>query len=471
MSARSWYSSRLMFAWLTIGYGIIHFLVAMWVGSILQQMFPGTTPIESIVITNDGEALIQAYAPNYANVQFRRLDGSVVTERSGLGKSFLQPTSYIWLTPTQSSATWNSRVTGLYDFQKPSTYWYLIALPDRRSTAYLVGFDRLSQRRVGYIGLDGFSLMEPTIEQSFPLPDGPFLGFQGIIASGQATGPYEPASDSMELQTAPMANAGLDVVWILSRGSIYEIQLGVRTVKKVLDNHPELRFLVQGLVSRDEKNFLQLLARTTDGLLTIDPKTGETQFAALEHPPIGFNEVLYEVPKHGRVIVQSNRTSGHGPKQDVRVIWMDQDGRLTRQQDTETFKYAAPLERYFNWSISICCPIPLVSVGACVCAPAFLPPEANLTYLDRSWKLLNELKFWIMSTLILGLASGWCCRRRQRDVFGVTNWFWPILVGSCGLFGWIGYICVFPLPAWLPGGTWLPSKPEPARPQAVEIYV
>src|SRR5207253_617026 len=104
--------------------------------------------------------------------------------------------------------------------------------------------------------------------------------------------------ESMELQIAPMANAGLDFVWVLSRGSIYEVQFGARTVRKVLDNHPELRFLVQGLVVRDEKNYLQLLARTTEGLLTIDPKTSETQFAALDAPPIGFNELIYQVPKH-----------------------------------------------------------------------------------------------------------------------------------------------------------------------------
>lgn len=471
MTSRSWFQSLLMFAWLTIGYGLIQFIVAMWAGSILERIFPSTTPNESIVITNEGDALIQSYALNYTSVQIRRLDGSAVTERTGLGKTFVQPTSYIYLTPNQNYVTWNSRMTGFYDYQKPSTYWYFVVPPDRQQTAFLVGFDRLSQRRVGYIGLDGFSLQEPTIEQSFPLPDGGFQGFRGLVATGQPTGPYEPYAESMELQSAPMANAGLDVVWILSRGTIFEVQLGARTVKKVLDNHPDLRFLVQGLVTRNEKNYLQLLARTTVGLLTIDPKTGETHFAALDSPPIGFNETIYEVPKHGRVIVQSDRNPGHGPKQQVKVIWMDDDGRMVREADTEIFRYVTPLQRYFDWSISASCPIPLISVGASICAPAFLPPEPNMTYLDHSWKMFNDLKLWVSTSVIAGLISGWYCRRRQRDVFGVTNWFWPILVGICGLFGWIGYICVFPLPARLSGGTWLPSKPEPARPQGVEIYV
>jgi len=460
-----------MFAWLTIGYGVIQFIVAMWAGSILDQIFPSTTPNESIVITNDGEALIQSYALNYSSVQIRRLDGTPVSERAGLGKSFVQPTSYIYLAPNEIPVNWNSRVTSFYDFQKPSTYWYFTIVPGHEKTAFFVGFDRLSRRRVGYIGLDGFSQQEPTMNQSFPLPEGGFQGLRGVIATGQATGPYEPYAESMELQTAPMANAGLDVVWILSRGSIYEVQLGARTVRKVLDNHPELRFLVQGLVTRDEKNYLQLLARTTEGLLTIDPKTSETHFAALESAPIGFNETIYQIPKHGRVIVQSDRHPGHGIKQQVNVIWMDDDGRMVRQADTEIFRYVPPLQQYFDWSVSASCPIPLVSVGAAFCAPAFMPPEPNLTYFGSCLKLFNDLKLWVMTSVIVGLISGWFCRRRQRDVFGVTNWFWPILVGICGLFGWIGYICVFPLPARLPGGTWLPSKPEPARSQGVEIYV
>jgi ABC-2 type transport system ATP-binding protein len=39
-----------------------------------------------------------------------------------------------------------------------------------------------------------------------------------------------------------------------------------------------------------------------------------------------------------------------------------------------------------------------------------------------------------------------------------------------GWFVWIGYCCVRPLPARLPGGRWMPSQPEPNRPIGTEVF-
>ena len=107
-----------------------------------------------------------------------------------------------------------------------------------------------------------------------------------------------------------------------------------------------------------------------------------------------------------------------------------------------------------------------------VIGPAVTPPEPGepVTYPARLFQFLSFVKIWIIVSVLVGLGTAWQVRRREVDVFQSSSWFWPILAGACGWFGWIGYSFVNPLPARLPNHQWLPAQPEPARPLGTEIF-
>jgi len=101
-------------------------------------------------------------------------------------------------------------------------------------------------------------------------------------------------------------------------------------------------------------------------------------------------------------------------------------------------------------------------------APSFM--SGSDSYEQRLRMAGAMLWGWVLLAVLVGIACGWACRRRERDVFGNTSWLWPVLVGLCGWFGWMAYICLRPLPARLPHGQWMPSQPDPGRPLGTEVF-
>ena len=63
-----------MFAFLTVGYGVVHVVVSTWAISVSQAIWPDSTPSEQLRVTDDGEVVILSYGRS--KVTFRKLDGT-----------------------------------------------------------------------------------------------------------------------------------------------------------------------------------------------------------------------------------------------------------------------------------------------------------------------------------------------------------------------------------------------------------
>ncbi len=473
---RSWPVSLLMFACLTVGYGVVHVVVSTWGISVSQAIWPDSTPLERLGITEDGEALIQSYSSN-SRVTFRKLDGTPVPETLGLFQKFASSATLQYLHQAEPRS-WNVRIASFHDYQKPATCWYLIVPPNRASTGYFVGYDQISRRLVGYVGVNGFSAQPPTVDQSFPINTSENYAFVGSVASTQTPSPYsysysaEPNGNGLDMQYVPVANAAADAVWIRSQGTIYEIRLGARTVRAMLENRSDLLQLAQTTIVRDRKSYLQLLGRTETGLLIIDPESGTAETVPLEPVPRHGYESFYELNGGSRILVHHTTSTRHGRShQHHRIFWLGEDGQTDRREElTLDFSYGLQLNP--NTAFSLACPSPVVAFGALFIAPAFMPEESpeTQTYSGRLMQFFADARGWFIVSLVTGILTGWACRRREREVFGSSNWLWPILVGACGWFGWMGYICLRPLPARLPHGQWLSAQPEPNRPLGTEIF-
>jgi hypothetical protein len=159
-----------------------------------------------------------------------------------------------------------------------------------------------------------------------------------------------------------------------------------------------------------------------------------------------------------------------GQPQLHQIQWINDDGTVERRAEWTSPDTTVSEPVGLGFSLGI--PAPLVSLGAWLTTP-FLPSslwKGKDTPLGRMGEFFFYFKVWLGTSLLIGIATGGACRLRERTVFGTSNWFWPILVGACGWFGWMGYICLRPLPARLPRGAWLPSRPEPAQPIDTEIF-
>ncbi len=471
--SRSSRDSLMMFAWLTIGYSIVHGIVAFWGITCLQTFFPTPQLHEWIRITQEGEPLIEVWSGERTKSGYRHLDGTM--QQDFIQRSFAAPLYLPKLTEPAEAISWNGRIAGFFDYQTPGTCWYLIAPPNSSSTAYFVGYDPKSRRIEGYIGLKGFLSEMPTIDESFPIHSSYQSSFaHAMTAAIQNSAGIEQFNEPDAewtkewIQTA----GGLpDHVWILSKGTVYEIRLRERAVHKLVENRPDMHSLTSFSIDREGKTLKRLALNGETELLIVEPQSGQSESVKLDPTSANSNLFFYQLKSGQRLLSYDVGRSVGNRTWTTHIKWLDAEGHVEREAEAKlNYKPPSPpldmgLAAYLGF------PSPLVAFGSWLATP-FLPEHTLVANspLGRIFEFFHHMKLWIGLSLLTGIATGWACRRRERDCFGSSSWFWPILVGACGWFGWMGYICLRPLPARLPRGQWLPAQPEPAQPLGTEIF-
>jgi hypothetical protein len=87
------------------------------------------------------------------------------------------------------------------------TDWFLLQFRKPRPRAYFVGYDRVSQQRVGYLGRAGFQFQEPTADQTFAINRVPREAWDSprvVVPSGTGQG-VTPAQYYYEGPPEPLA--------------------------------------------------------------------------------------------------------------------------------------------------------------------------------------------------------------------------------------------------------------------------
>ena len=471
---RSWLQSVLMYLWLTIGFAVIHHVIALWGIALLAFIAPNNQSYDMIQITKDGEVVVQTYANRNRDMAFRQVDGTPIANTLGIQKSFADVTHLADIEPGEP-ASWSRRIESFHDFQKPATSWYFIAEPGRNHTAYFVGYEPLSRRLIGYLGTKGFSPSRPSISESFPVQQSQHGAFYGRLIASQklynyATA-YEPNGEYFEREYIPLDNARPDDVWVLSNGTLYEIHLGDRSIKTVFTNRPEIKNVFRLTDKHGDTTSLQLVCRSENELLTVDPKSSEITSLPLASVPAGTSESMYQLANNRKVFAYAPIQGTLDHPENHRIIWVDSDGRIERELETKLHGYRS-VDTGLQTFAGVICPAPIVSLGSWFVAPFFMAKELleTQTYFERFSSFAQTFASWLVVSAAAGLLSGWACRRRELDVFGNQGWFWPILVGISGWFGWVGYACVRPLPARLANGIWMPKHPESTPLIGTEIF-
>jgi hypothetical protein len=462
------------FLQLTVGYAVVHFVLAMWAGTIIASVWTNSGLYESIQFQEDGEPLISRNSYDGTFREYRTLDGTAVSAPDAQRR--MASSTNVWTLLPGEPQSWQHRLTPFNDGQTPAAFWYLLAPPDAPGTAYFIGYDAASRRLIGYLGIQGFTTHTPSPTDSFHVRTNQHYPFQGIAASPQHqylyASPYEP--HYLDGNAANFANVPVDAAWLLAGDELYEVRLQSRTVKPLLTGRTGLRSLLRSQVKRDGHALLKLLVRTDTGVLSFDPGSQELREWPLDPAPLLASETFLELPDGGLTYMLTHRNDNTDQPAEHTFVWFDAAGEETRRATAQTSNLNTSTSgALMTAGMSISAPVPVVPLGLLTIGPWVSSPTefpGTTTVGERFQRLLLFVGGWLAVTVAIGIACGWACRRRERDVFHNPSWFWPILVGLCGWFGWLGYICTRPLPARLPHGHWLPSQPDPVTPLGTEIF-
>jgi hypothetical protein len=164
-------------ATLAIGFGTLWSVLVAWLGTAILEIWQGETrpPYESLVVRSDGTLLIQRNPRGYqSSWTYRDLKGQIqdTPERDDQIAALLmggEPEKPGFLSPRLD---WRSRLSVFLNEREPDVNWFFVHDGNPEDGAgYFVGYNRLSNRRVGFIGMSGF--------RAEPVPQADWIPMRG----------------------------------------------------------------------------------------------------------------------------------------------------------------------------------------------------------------------------------------------------------------------------------------------------
>jgi hypothetical protein len=159
---------------LATGFGTIWCVLVLWLGTAIEEAWRGGNlpPREDLVVTSDGTPLI---------VSTPRQNLSLATYRDRYGRVHATPDKdellpLVYLSGVQwppggvpAQAGWESRVRVFLDDREPAVNWFFVHDGKPQGSGYFVGYECVSNRRVGFIGEAGFRTDAPPAGERIPV--------------------------------------------------------------------------------------------------------------------------------------------------------------------------------------------------------------------------------------------------------------------------------------------------------------
>jgi hypothetical protein len=207
----------------------------IWLGTSMLQAWQGKSrpPRESLVVTVDGTPLIESMPlDNLSQVTYRDLNGRPhedVERKDQLSAIYLSspPRERSWLF---SQLDWQQRIRVFMDEREPAAIWYFIHDGLADGAGYFVGYERVSNRLIGYIGLSGL--------RADPVPPGdriPVLGAQVLTFSSWSSAPFWVNSGRMWVSRPNPWDVPPRLVHVPSANRLRVVDLSARTVTTVFE--------------------------------------------------------------------------------------------------------------------------------------------------------------------------------------------------------------------------------------------
>ncbi len=272
MTARK-FSLLRQLAWaatLAAGFGTLWFVLVLWLGTSIQETWQGGNrpPYESLLVRSDGTLLIESIRrENLSLVTYRDLQGQVqeVPARDDQLPAVSMSGEHPKSGDFSSQLGWGSRLMSFVDEQEPTVNWYFVHDGKPDGAGYFVGYERTSNRRVGFLGMSGF--------RPDPWPPADWIPVRGEPKSSSPASIY--SGHGWVVRPGPW-----DVpprwVYVPSGNYLHKVDLAARTITTVFETRepivaPGVPILANWSTGHPTKE-KPILVRTTQKIYELDQK-------------------------------------------------------------------------------------------------------------------------------------------------------------------------------------------------------
>ncbi len=334
---------------LAIGAGLAWGIAVGWTLTTIDDVvFRSPQTNEQIVVLRDGTPLIQSYVGrDYQTKTYRTLDGKRVAVNSSQVENWALLQRPGWPKDGFARLSWSERITPIYRGQSSTEVWYIVHDGNLQGHTHLVGYDKSTKLRIGYIGRHGFRTDTPSLEDQFPV-NGRRYRYSRYLGAYRG-----------DLRTD----------YLLTDEGLVRIDWDTRTVKLLWKDRNPIRVAMSYV--RDTNGTLiksSILVRTLDRVHVLDVDGIEQGNFVLPEDLRDASHLEWTPLPSGKALAW--RPSG---KHDE-LFWLDASG-VVRQEQVDLLRARRISNREATMILSLAAPVPAgFAVGTAV-AP--LDPPAH----------------------------------------------------------------------------------------------
>ncbi len=439
---------------LAAGLNVVWGVGLAWAVAFVSAMTDRSEPFVQLLLAADGTPVLCQRYRDGRSPEYTTLDGKPFPESDvnrclqGASLSIKSPQAEWSLTRPFAPV-----IEAYTDGLRSPTDWFFVQFLKPQRHGYFVGYDRVSQQRVGYLGRAGFQLQEPIAGQTFVIqrvsvPEWSSAGL--IVPQGTPQGltPELYSYQDFASESLP-GNIPRAVLYLIDGERTFRIDLRARTVATVLEA-PGLNQI--GSLSRVREHseaaakpkLHEALAIREQGTVIVLDAKGRQE--TVYHLPAELSDrslTFYQMADRTAVaLVYRQDRKNRMTYQDL--IWFTKEGTIVRRID------GALASKMWNMPLSsqalvVACaiPAPVAPIGT-----AFVYPLAND---DEPWPatyraaVLSEIPAlvpaFLLAAIWTGLAIGLYYRRTAA--YGERRHAaWMVMIALLGLPGYFGYVLV-----------------------------
>lgn len=400
---------------LAIGAGIVWAMAFRCSFSVIDSLVSLGSPQENLRFTQGSTPIISSYENGH--IRYRTLGGDpieIVPEKS-FELSYLDgpvnPKKTFFHLP------WSERVLAISSDTSPES-WFVVYDGNLRGHAYLVGYDKDSKAKLGYLGSNGFCRTKPPQEEQFVV-DGQMISQKGNYSLLSGIG--SPKEQCL-------------LIYLLTKQGVVEIIPKKRTVKLLRKDTDfvSLNAGVELLNSEDKKTGPRgILLRKPDRVLLLDNEGNELRTYRL--PAELRDDVIKFIPLENGTALARKGLAGSRAE----LFWFDATGKIVKHIVVH-LRNPSGLS-YTEQALAASFLVPSIGMvgSVLVCYPWGPAGADSLGYGAALSKAIQTCWPALLLTCIVGVIFAVACYRRQRK-YGLP--WTPVWVGFVFLFGVPGFL-------------------------------
>jgi hypothetical protein len=404
------------------------------------------TLYEDLTVLQDGRPIIRSYSyagMRYQQLPYRTLDGEMI-EIDTLNELIAanlanKPEPRHWY---DGPRTWAGRVSWVSDGRMAPTTWRVIRDATDEGRTYFAGYDGGSMLGVGYMGRGGFRGNIPPAAEQFALgpEDLSYFGGAHLAGSGMA-GAYRVDDREGSLKSW--------CVYLIDGERVVEVDLRKRSVRTLMDSPDVISLgLLYRTVGNSEDDVARgegklggrLAVRLAERIEVINPSGDERTLFQL---PASLRDAkslaAYQISDEQLLFIQRDDRPFGG---ENRLIWIDQQGKVTQERTMTLAGYSPPSEREQATTVMAVVPVPAV-ITPVIMGPWPLSKVQMGQAKDYGEALAQTVRaMWppYLALLAVCAAAAWWVARRQRKYAWPHTGMWCAAVFLTGVPGLIAYL-------------------------------